>query len=103
MSKLKHRLNEDRAIRDAARSVLSAQVAVIRQGVSGEKIGADLADRLTEPANKKLEGAGLPAKVIAAAMAGAASVVGIALAWKPVTELLQSAVDESAEESVDVE
>lgn len=92
MADLKQQLKEDKAIRGAARSILAAQIAQVRQGLSGQRIGSQLADSLGEPAIDKLDKLGLPAKVIAAAAAaaGAAGVLAIALAWKPVAALLAS-------------
>ena len=87
MADLKQQLKEDKAIRGAARSIVAAQIAQVRQGLSGQRIGSQLADSLGEPAIDKLD---LPAKVIAAAAAGAAGVLAIALAWKPVAALLAS-------------
>lgn len=90
MADLKQQLKEDKAIRGAARSIVAAQIAQVRQGLSGQRIGSQLADSLGEPAIDKLGKLGLPAKVIAAAAAGAAGVLAIALAWKPVAALLAS-------------
>lgn len=87
MADLKRQLKEDKAIRSAARSILAAQVTQVRQGLSGQRIGEKLADKVGEPALKKLENTGTLAKLIAAAIAGAASVVMIALAWKPIAAL----------------
>ncbi|MBO6609132.1 hypothetical protein [Altererythrobacter sp.] len=88
MADLKQQLKEDKAIRGAARSIVAAQIAQVRQGLSGQRIGSQLADSLGESAIDKLGKLGLPAKVIAAA--GAAGVLAIALAWKPVAALLAS-------------
>lgn len=83
MTDLKRQLKEDRAIRGAARSILAAQVAQVRQGLSGQRIGEQLADRIGDPALKKLESVGTPIKAIAGAVAGAAAVFAVVLAWKP--------------------
>jgi len=101
MTDLKRQLKEDKAIRSAARSILLAQIAQVRHGLSGQRIGEKLADKIGDPALEKLENAGTPAKVIAAAVAGAASVVAVALAWKPLTELFATTAEEEALETDD--
>ena len=98
MTDLKRQLKEDKAIRSAARSILSAQVTQVRQGLSGQRIGEKLADKIGDPLFEKIESAGTPSKVIAAAVAGAAGVLAVALAWKPVAALLaQDEADEALE------
>jgi hypothetical protein len=79
MTDLKRQLKEDKAIRSAARSILLAQIAQVRHGLSGQRIGEKLA----------------------AAVAGAASVVAVALAWKPLTELFATTAEEEALETDD--
>ena len=88
MVELKRQLKEDKAIRSAARSILGAQVEQVRLGLSGQRVGEKLADKVGDPVLEKLGNTGLPTKVIAAAAAGAASVVAVALAWKPILGLL---------------
>ena len=101
MTDLKRQLKEDKAIRSAARAILLAQMTQVRHGLSGQRIGEKLADKIGDPALEKLENAGTSAKVIAAAAAGAASVVGLALAWKPLTELFAITAEEEALETDD--
>lgn len=96
MADLKRQLKEDKAIRSAARSILAAQVTQVRQGLSGQRIGEKLADKVGEPALEKLENTGTPANLIAAAIAGAASVVMIALAWKPIAALFAADGEDEA-------
>ncbi|MDA1033087.1 MAG: hypothetical protein O3C52_06935 [Proteobacteria bacterium] len=101
MTDLKRQLKEDKAIRSAARSVLLAQITQVRQGLSGQRIGEELAEKIGDPTLEKLEKIKMPAKVIAATVAGAASVVAVALAWKPLTELFSTTVEEEASETGD--
>lgn len=101
MTDIKRQLKEDKAIRSAARSILLAQITQVRQGLSGQRIGEKLADKIGDPALEKLEKSGTPAKVVAAAVAGAASVVAVALAWKPLTELFATNVEDEALETDD--
>jgi len=101
MADLKQQLKEDKALRNAARTLISAQVTQVRQGLSGERMGQRLADKIGDPMVEKLGNGNLPTKVIAAAVAGAASVVAVALAWKPVSDLLNSDDVDASEESED--
>lgn len=48
MSKLDHRLAEDRALRDAALTLFKADLAFIRTDIREKGLGARLADRLGE-------------------------------------------------------
>ena len=101
MADLKRQLQEDRAIRSAARSILAAQVTQVRQGLSGQRIGEKLADKIGDPALKKIQNAGTPTKVIAVAVAGAASVLAVALAWKPVAALFAAEGEDEVVETDD--
>lgn len=101
MADLKQQLKEDKAIRSAARSILSAQVEQVRQGFSGRRLGEKFADRVGDPALEKLQNMGTPTKIVAAAVAGAAGVLAAALALKPVAGLLKANSDSPAVETDD--
>ena len=101
MADLKQQLKEDKAIRRAARSILAAQIEQVRQGLSGQRIGERLADKVGDPALEKLESMGVPAKVTAAVAAGTAGVLTIALAWRPISALFRLSEEKTTSEAED--
>jgi len=98
MNDLKHRLQEDLAIRDAARSILSAQLARIRQGFSGERIGAKLADRFGDGLLTAVGKAGDAASKNKGMLATAIGLIAMAVALKPIMNLLDQQPGESAKD-----
>lgn len=89
MSDLKQQLREDRALRHAARSIVSQQFARVKEDLSGDRIGEKVADKVGPPVFQSLQGA-RSSKLLGGIAAGAAAVVGLALAWKPLTQMLEN-------------
>lgn len=102
MSDLKRQLNEDRAIRNAARSIITAQIAQIRQGVSGQRIGEKLADKIGDDAAEFLGKTGKAAQDNRGPLLAFAGVVVAAVAWKPLVDLLKSLKEDGTADEAEV-
>ena len=83
-------MNEDRALRETARSIVTAQLAHLRQGLSGKRIGESLADKVGDDAFDAFERATSTAKKNGGIVIALAGVAAAALAWKPLTAFVQS-------------
>lgn len=90
MTDLKRQLNEDRVLRETARSIVAAQFVHLRQGISGQRIGEKLADKVGEDAFDAFENAASAAKKNGGIILVVASLAAAALAWKPLTSFVQS-------------
>jgi hypothetical protein len=90
MTDLKRQLNEDRVLRETARSIVTAQIAHLRQGLSGQRIGEKLADKVGDDALVALENAASTAKKNKGILVALAGLAAAAIAWKPLSGLVQS-------------
>ena len=90
MTDLKRQLNEDRVLRETARSIVTAQIAHLRQGLSGQRFGEKLADKVGDDALGALENAASAAKKSKGILVALAGLAAAAIAWKPLSGLVQS-------------
>lgn len=99
MSELKRQMQEDRALRDAARALVEADVAHVKNAFSGPSLAERAAGSLSDGAKDVFDKASTAAedhKGILAALVGA---VLIWIARNPIMELLG---DDQADEEGDV-
>ena len=102
MGDMRRKLMEDKALRDMARSIVGAQFSRVREALSGQRIGAQLADRVgddtidlaADAANTLKRNGGMIAGIVAAVGAGAAA---LWFAREPLMELLRPAADDAFE------
>ncbi|MGQ7829016.1 hypothetical protein [Altererythrobacter sp. Z27] len=108
MTDLRRQLLEDRALRNTARSIITAQFDRVRNGLSGQRIGEQLADDVgdetldaADRASDALRGKGGIVAGVAAAVAGATA---LWFAREPLLALFRSSEENEAElETDDVE
>lgn len=88
MSALKQRLKEDRQLRNAARAIIVDQYLRVRGGMSGKRVGQQLADRVSDDL---IEGAREPRKLALASVPLVAAIAGAIAIWfarKPIMQLM---------------
>lgn len=94
MSKLKRQLEEDRALRDSARTLFRKELEHIRQEVAPQALGERVADRVGEKVDAASDSAVGFARshggTFAAAGGAIVSAVGLWLARKPLFSRLES-------------
>ncbi|MFZ9396806.1 MAG: hypothetical protein ACO25F_12195 [Erythrobacter sp.] len=103
MTDLRRRFMEDKALRDAARSIIDRQLSRVRTGVSGKWIGDSLADRYGDKLIDLAGDARDTLKDNRGLIAGAGVLAGVAtVAWLARDRLLGlfGATGESADEDV---
>ena len=90
MSNLKRQMTEDRAIRESARLIATAQLEHLRQGLSGQRIGERLADKVGDDTLDVIENAANAAKKNGGLIVALAGLVAAAFAWKPISAFFGS-------------
>lgn len=81
MSNLKRRLEEDRSLRNTARSIVLDQFLRVREATSGKRIGEQLANRISDEtmfASDRSAGATRSRGIVAAAIAAVAAALWFA-------------------------
>ena len=103
MIDLRRQLFEDKALRDTARSIITAQFDRVRNGLSGQRLGKQLADEVgdetldaADRASNALRGKGGIVAGIAAAVAGATA---LWFAHEPLLALFRSSEEDETEEA----
>ncbi|MEE1877932.1 hypothetical protein [Altererythrobacter litoralis] len=107
MIDLRRQLLEDKALRDTARSIITAQFDRVRNGLSGQRMGEQLAEEVgdetldaADRASDALRGKGGIVAGVAAAVAGATA---LWFAREPLLEMFRSSDEDEAEEEPDDE
>ena len=90
MTDLKRQMTEDRAIRESARSIATAQFEHVRKGLSGQRIGEKLADKVGDDTLDAIESAANAAKKNGGVIVALAGLVAAAFAWKPISTFFRS-------------
>ncbi len=106
MSDIGRKLIEDRALRDAAKSIVTAQYSQVKTGLSGEAIGEHVADLIGDDLLELADQAGDIAKENRGILALAAAAVALWFARKPILSLLDRVEDpevDSSEQEVAIE
>lgn len=99
MSKLGRQLAEDRALRNAARSIVFDQLLRVRESASGKSIGTQLADTVGDDALDLAGRAETAARSNGGLIAAIAGVVGTALALWFAREPIAALINRDAEPS----
>jgi len=88
MSDLEHRLAEDKALRDAALSLFSADVALIRADLKERSVGTRIADRIGETTLDMVDEAADYAEANRGKVAAAVAAVVLWFARGPIIDAL---------------
>lgn len=106
MTDLKRRLAEDRALRDAARSIIFGQLLRVREAASGQRMGTELANKVGDDALDLINRADAAARKNGGLIAAIAGIAGVAAAlWfarKPIEAILRDVLghdDDPAEDN----
>lgn len=94
MTQLLTRYREDRALRDAAKSVVLSDIDHVRSSLSGKGMATRVADRIGDGAKDVLELAKAQADENRGIVAGLIAVVALWLTRGPILEILGLADDE---------
>lgn len=107
MTELKRRLEEDRALRDAARSIILGQLLRVRQAASGQRMGTELADKVGDHASGLIKGVSTVARKNGGLIAAIAGIAGAAAAlwfWRePIESMLRGLIGDGYDTDEDSE
>ncbi len=98
MNHLSSQFKEDRALRDAAKSVLMADIEHVQASLSGKGMATRVAGRIGDGAKDAIEAAKLHAGDNRGILAGVIAVLAMWLARGPILEILGLADDEPGDE-----
>ena len=98
MSDLEHRLAEDKALRDAALSLFSADVALIRADLKERSVGGRIADRIGETTLDMVDEAADYAEANRGKVAAAVAAVVLWFARGPIMDALTRLFTDDEEE-----
>lgn len=99
MSDLKAQMREDRAIRDAARALVEADVAQLKITFSGKSLAKRVTDRVSEGAQDIFEEAVEAADSNRGALATLIAAVVLWFAHNPIMSLFEDEDDDEADDS----